>query len=133
MWKLNFIGLALAITKKLHDQQKWWFAVVITLFCPSSNALRNHHIDFSSSCSYKTKLSSPVLLAYQLPIKNGVCYVQETIYSKKPQQLSISLSDVPLSENAWNSNFFRLYKIYVYMYVYIYIIWLRDLRKNAMW
>ena len=59
----------------------------ITLFCAlSDDALGNHHIDFSHFCSYTTKLLSPVLLAFQLPIKNRMCCVQETIYSKKPQQ-----------------------------------------------
>ena len=62
-------------------------AVFITFFCPSSDALRNHLIDFSCSCSYTTKLLSPVLLAFELSIKNRTCCVQETIYSKKPQQL----------------------------------------------
>ena len=67
----------------------WWFAVVITLFCPLSDALRNHHIHFFCACSYTTKLLSPVLLAFQLPFKIRTCYVQEISYSKKLQQLSI--------------------------------------------
>ena len=40
------------------------------LFC-LSDPLRNRHIDFSRSCSYTTKLSSPVLLAFQLPIEKA--------------------------------------------------------------
>ena len=67
----------------------WWFAVVITLFCPLSDALRNHHIHFFCACSYTTKLWSPVLLAFQFPFKSRTCYVQEISYSKKLQQLSI--------------------------------------------
>ena len=66
----------------------WWLAV-ITLFCPLSDALRNHHIHFFCACSYTTKLWSPVLLAFQLPFKSRTCYVQEISYSKKLQQLSI--------------------------------------------
>ena len=40
----------------------------ITLFCPLSDAFGNHHIKFSLFCFYTTKLSSPVLLAFQFPI-----------------------------------------------------------------
>ena len=58
----------------------------ITLFCSLSDALGNNHIKFSHFCFYTTKLLSPVLLAFQFPIKNRMCCVRQTIYSKKPQQ-----------------------------------------------
>ena len=72
------------ISKNNDDSQ-----LLLLCFVPPSDVLRNRHIDFSRSCSYATKLSSPVLLTFQLPIKNRACYVRETIYSKKPQQLPI--------------------------------------------
>ena len=83
-----FIGQALAITKncmmsKNNDDLQLLF---ITLFCALSDALGNSHVDFSHFFSYTTKLSSPVLLAFQLSIKNRTCCVRETVYSKKSQQ-----------------------------------------------
>ena len=70
----------------------WWakimsvIAVVIYYFvlCPVWG-FRKQPYWFSYFCSYTTKLSPPVLLAFQLPIKNRMCCVLETIYSKKPQ------------------------------------------------
>ena len=41
--------------------------------------------------------------------------------AKNHNSFQSGLSDVPSSENAWNSNFFRLNNIYAYMYVYIYL------------
>ena len=79
-----FIGQLLAITKncmmsKNNDDLQLLF---IILFCTLSDALGNRHINFSHFCSYTTKLSSSVLLAFQLPVENRTC-VRD---SKKPQQ-----------------------------------------------
>ena len=68
-----FIEQALAITKnctmsKNNDDLQLLF---ITLFCAQSDALGNSHTDFSYFCSYTTKLLSPVLLAFNFPLKTG--------------------------------------------------------------
>ena len=79
-----FIGQALAFTKnfmmsKNNDDLHLLF---ITLFCALSDDLGNSYIDFSHFCSYTTKLSSRVLLAFQLPIKSRTCCVRETFIVK---------------------------------------------------
>ena len=81
------------------------------LFCPPpSDALRNPYIDFSCSCSYITKLLSPVLLAFQLPIKNRTCVFMKQFIVKNHNSFQSGLSVVPSSENTWISSFFSFIK-----------------------
>ena len=110
-----FFGQVLAITKKIVR----WAKIMMICSCyyfvsPPIWDLKKPPYWFFWCLFYTIKLSSPVLLAVQLPITNRAC-VRELIYSQKSQQLSQSgLSDVPSSENAWINNFFSLQKIYIY-------------------
>ena len=69
-----------------------------------------------------TKLNSrrQCFLLINFPLKTECVMFRKQSIAKNHNSFQSGLSDVPSSENAWNSNFFRLYKIYVYMYVYIY-------------
>ena len=78
---------------KNNDDLQFLF---ITLFFPLSDVLGNHHIKFSHFCFYTTKILSPVLLAFQFPIKNRMCCVQETIYSKNNHNRNFFYSCVVL-------------------------------------
>ena len=55
-------------------------------FNKSENLYHHNTRHAFTMCFYTAKLSLPVLLAFQFPIKNRACCVRETIYSKKPQQ-----------------------------------------------
>ena len=60
-------------------------------------------------------------LLFKFPLKTGHVVLRKQFIVKNHNSLQSGLTGVPSNENTWNSNFFRLQKIYMFMYIYIYI------------
>ena len=55
------------------------------------------------------------ILLFNFPLKTERAVFGKEFIVKNHNSFQSGLSDVPSSENAWNSNFFRLHKIYMFM------------------
>ena len=88
--------------------------VVITLFCPPSDALRNPILIFPVPVLTQLNPHHQCFLLFNFPLRTGRAVFGKQFIVKNHNSFQSGISDVPSSENAWISNFFRLHKIYTY-------------------